>query len=511
MSSASKTDPTTDLPRLLSKLKKTFDETSEDISLAKDVKKTIDQYFKNQFQPDAKSEQELRPEFSKLYHHLSKTTEPSHFRSIREELVHVNKILGQHAGEANQHDFQALSETELDIIDNSEEDQLVKRLRASYEFFFGQDELKRHPRICLFLAIFPGNAVLRKRFLIYWWIGEGLVPHEEDGERVFEELLDLELLIPHGKRPRVSKCQISPWFCCMLITLAKKERLLDIKEKIPHFDLAQSRRACLIAGHSDLGIERESTPPETLRTIFNVNERDLDFPDQWLAKLKRLVVLQLGRCLRGVSRITSLPESIRELVSLEILDLKACHNLENLTDAVASLKKLTHLDISECYLMESLPMGLHSLTSLQVLKGFIIGNSQKTLIRLEHLPNLRTLKRLRIHRGSEATIKKVDFDNLKDLPKVKCIPDKKMPGWLTPSKLMNLETLYIKGGKLSDLSYNKGEKWDNVKYLVLKYTNMSTISNEETRKAMFPSLQYVKKVNWVTKRGEQEKVEFEWP
>ncbi|XP_028764520.1 disease resistance RPP13-like protein 4 [Neltuma alba] len=573
MSSPTKTDPTTDLPGLLSKLKKTFDETSEDVSLAKDVKKTIDQYLKNQFQLDAKSQEKLLPRFWEL-DRLCRTTEPSHFRSIREELVHINKILGQRAGEANQHDFQALSERELKIIEKAEEDQLLKRLRVSYEFFFGLDGLKRDPRICLFLAIFPGNAILRKRFLIYWWIGEGLVSKEEEGERVFEELLDLELLIPHGKCPRVSKCQISPWVRCMLISVALEEKLLKLEPgirdvgKIPYFDPDHSRRTCLIAGHSELGIERESTRPETLRTIFNVNKRDLHFQDQWLAKLKRLVVLQLGRwqvspthhievqdesfltgglktqkllkylSLRGISRITSLPDSIRELVSLEILDLKACHNLENLPDAVASLKKLTHLDVSECYLMESLPKGLHNLTSLQVLKGFIIGNSQKTLIRLEHLPDLRNLKRFSIHIGSEATIEKVDFDKLKDLPKVKClkiswgkavvlqsvsfppelqkldlegIPDKKMPGWLTPSKLINLETLYIKGGKLSDLSHNKGEKWDNVKYLVLKYTNMSTISNEETRKAMFPSLQYVKKVNWVTKRGEQEKVEFEWP
>ncbi|XP_028786368.1 disease resistance RPP13-like protein 4 [Neltuma alba] len=453
MSSPTKTDPTTDLPGLLPRLKKTFDETVEDVSLAKDVNKTIDQYLKNQFLLDAKSQQELRPRFREL-DRLCRTTEPSHFRSIREELIHINEFLGQRASEANQHDFQALSETELNIINHAEEDQLVKHLRASYEFFCGLDELKRDPRICLFLAIFPGNAVLRKRFLIYWWIGEGLVLDEEEGEKVFEELLDLELLIPHGKCPRVSKCQISPWVRCMLIALAKKEMLLVIKEeeKIPRFDLAHSRRTCLIAGHSsDSGIKTESTPPEKSRTIFNVNERDLHFQDQWLAKLKTLMVLQLGRwqvspthhievqdesfltgglktqkllkylSLRGISRITSLPESIRELVSLEILDLKACHNLETLPDAIASLEKLTHLDVSECYLMESLPKGLHNLPSLQVLKGFIIGNSHKTLIRLEHLPNLKTLKRLSIHIGSEATIEKDDFNNLKDLPRVRCL------------------------------------------------------------------------------------------
>ncbi|XP_028764523.1 disease resistance RPP13-like protein 4 [Neltuma alba] len=349
----------------------------------------------------------------------------------------------------------------------------------------------------------------------------------------------------------------------MLIALAKKERLLDRKEKMPHFDLAQSRRTCLIAGHSDLRIKAESTP-ENLRIIFNVNERDLHFQDQWLAILKRLVVLQLGHwqvspthhigvqdesflagglktqkllkylSLRGISSITSLPESIRELVSLEILDLKACHNLENLPDGVASLQKLAHLDVSECYLMESLPKGLHNLTSLQVLKGFIIGNSQKTVIRLEHLPNLNTLKRLSIHMGSEATIQKDDFDKLKDLPKVKClkiswgkvavlrsvsftpelqeldlegIPDKNMAGWLTSSQLTELETLYIKGGKLSNLSSN-GELW-KVKYLVLKYTKMPKIINEETLKPMFPWLQYVKKVKWVT--SVKQEVEFEWP
>ena len=98
----------------------------------------------------------------------------------------------------------------------------------SYLFFFRYHELKHDPRIFLFLAIFPQNVVLRKRFLIYWWIGEGFVANEEEGERVFDELLDLELLMPcsSDKCQRVSKCQISSWARYLLISEANKEKLL---------------------------------------------------------------------------------------------------------------------------------------------------------------------------------------------------------------------------------------------------------------------------------------------
>ncbi|KAI9077759.1 hypothetical protein K1719_040245 [Acacia pycnantha] len=555
-----------DVPTRLNRLKKTFEETFEDVSSAKDVKRIID-HLLNQFPRSQQWEQKLRSQLDRY-----DEVKSSNFRSIRIELTKIKESLAQLAAEADQNDFKALSKTERDIIDKEEpnEDPRVKCLRVSYEFFHRQ--LKRDPRICLFLAIFPEHAILRKRFLIYWWIGEGLVPNEEKGEIVFEELLDLHLLLPHrtDKCPRVNKCKIFPWIRYMLISVANKGKHLKLEtSKIhipPQFNPSYSRRACLIEsktkidGKTELASQIESM--ETLmRTIFNVNKRELDFQHQWLAKLENLVVLQLGRwqvspthhievrdesfltglktqkslkylSLRGISRITALPDSIKELVSLEILDLKACHNLETLPDGIASLRKLTHLDISECYLLDSMPKGLDKLTSLQVLKGFLIGSSLKTPIRIKHLQ--KKLKRLSIHIGSEATIQKDEFDKLKDFKGLKClkiswgkavkeeyslsfpselqkldlegIPHETKPEWLRPSKLEKLETLCIKGGKLKAL-LDKGEQWTNVKYLVLKYTNMEEIK-EETRKSAFPSLQYVKKVEWI-KKGEDEHVQ-EW-
>ncbi|KAK4253297.1 hypothetical protein QN277_010620 [Acacia crassicarpa] len=592
-----------DVRTLLNRLKKTFEEIFEDVSSAKDVKKIID-HLLNQFPRSQQWEQELRSQLDCDYEFKSskfrsipneldqikqslallaaKEVKSSEFRSIRHELDQIKGSLARLAAEADQDDFKALSVMEQDIIDKEEpnEHPLVKCLRVSYEFF--HRKLQHDKKICLLLAIFPEHAILRKRFLIYWWIGEGLVEDEAKGEEAIEQLLDLELLIPYrtDKSPRVSKFQIFPWVRYMLISEAKKEKLLRLQGGIPLFDPHANyfRRFCLIDGKIESASQSESMETlrtiinvnerdldlETLRTIINVNERDLDFQHQSLAKLKDLVVLQLGRwqvspihhievrdesfltglktqkllkylSLRGISRITALPESIKELVSLEILDLKACHNLETLPDGIASLRNLTHLDVSECYLLDSMPKGLDKLTSLQVLKGFIIGSSLKTPIRIKHLQkSLVKLKRLSIHIGSEASIQQEEeFDKLKDFEKLEClkiswgkavkeyslslpsklkkldlegIPHENMPEWLSPSKLGNLETLCIKGGKLKDLLV-EGEPWNNVKYLVLKYTNMKV--KEETCKSVFPSLQYVKKVEWV-KKGEEDDVEYEW-
>ncbi|KAI9118858.1 hypothetical protein K1719_010303 [Acacia pycnantha] len=537
-------------------LKKTFEETFEDVSSAKDFKKTVDR-LKNQLQRARTEEKEV------LRQHLDgfSKIKPSNFCWIREKLAEKSEYLRQIADEAGRYKFEALCEEERKIIEHPDKSPRVKCHQMSYEFFLRFDELKRDPRICLFLAIFPENAVLRKRFLIYWWIGEGLVEDEDEGEIVFEKLLDLHLLLPYrtDKRPIVSKCRVFPWIRYMLISLAtKKEKVLMLKDdNRPRFDPTNSRRICLIAEDH----KRESKFPDDMRTIFNVNERDLDFQPQELSKHKRLGVLQLGRwqvspthhievrdesfltglkaqkylkylSLRGISRITSLPKSIEELVSLQILDLKACHNLETLPAAIASLEKLTHLDVSECYLLDSLPKGLDKLTSLQVLKGFIIGSSLKTPIRIKHLTSLANLKRLSIHIGSEATIQKEEFDKLKQLENLKClkiswgkavdeeytisfppglkkldlegIPHYMKPEWLKPSKLTKLETLYIKGGKLINLLEDESEKWHTVKYLVLMHTKMPSIKNDITLRSKFPSFQYAKQVP----RGNEKIIEY---
>ncbi|KAH1199732.1 Disease resistance RPP13-like protein 4 [Glycine max] len=150
-----------------------------------------------------------------------------------------------------------------------------------------------------------------------------------------------------------------------------------------------------------------------------------------------LPLLESSDLLRGISRISELPPSIAQLESLEILDLKACHNLETLPNYISSMKHLTHLI------------------------------------------NLKELRRLSIHIGSEAVIKDGEFESLGELSALKHLkiswgvsetrysdlpptlkklhlegfPGQKVPEFLKPSKLPSgFKQLKIIGGKLQSMN-----------------------------------------------------------
>ena len=160
--------------------------------------------------------------------------------------------------------------------------------------------------------------------------------------------------------------------------------------------------------------------PEKLVTLFNVNEHSLDTQlnnlekkkskdvkvGNWLSKMNSLQVLYLGRwqksagyhievkdnsfltgltsmaklkflSLQGISIINKLPPFIGMLENLVVLELKDFYNLEELSEGIRLLTKLRNLDISNCYLLGNMPKELSFLTELQVLKGFIVGGSQR--------------------------------------------------------------------------------------------------------------------------------------
>ncbi|KOM51455.1 hypothetical protein LR48_Vigan09g011400 [Vigna angularis] len=425
---------------------------------------------------------------------------------------------------------------------------VLKRFQASY------DALNSHSKVCcLSLSIFPENVVIMKRHIIYWWIGEGFVKRstektaEEEGENVFDELLNSNLIVPHGlaKCPVVNKFKINPWIRHMLVSSVLGEN----KQPFGFYSqITTSSYGCLVLDQQKVEIRGDfASKSDQWRSVFNLGAKYLTIEPQWMAKMKKLVVLQLGRwqespehhievagtefmtdtkaqkhlkylSLRGISRISALPPSIAQLVSLEILDLKACHNLETLPNEITSLKKLTHLDVSQCYLLESMPKGIGKLTELQVLKGFVVGSSNKTPT-ISDLANFKKLKRLSIHIGSEAVIQDKEFENLRK-SQVKCLkiswgvssntkykdidivlpqgleklnlegfPGENTPAWLKllPSEL---KRLYIIGGKLRSIEELKDSTINcKVEILRLKYLKNLQIDIDHIKK-LFPSLKY---------------------
>ncbi|XP_059661005.1 disease resistance RPP13-like protein 4 [Cornus florida] len=347
---------------------------------------------------------------------------------------------------------------------NVEKNILVSPAIANLQLSY--DVLEIQLKLCLLcLAVFPEKAVIKKRALIYWWIGESLVTKsgektaEEVGKEIFAKLIKKGLIqkIPKNtKSPIIDCCRMHPWIRRMLVSVATRGQFFDFNHTgdITH-DYTNSRRACLVSGNqgftgntnSDSNADANSNTNSTeveLLTMFNVDEHYLSFPTDLFLKFKKLVILHLGRwqnvakhhieveneeflnelrsqkhlkylSLQGMSRITAIPSSIVECVNLEILDLRACHNLEKLPNDISPLGKLTHLDVSECYLLESMPKGIEKLSSLQVLKGFVIGHPRQNPCKLGDLALLKRLRKLSIQIGSEATVHEAELCKLKEI------------------------------------------------------------------------------------------------
>eukprot|EP00268_Persea_americana_P010750 TRINITY_DN1438_c0_g1_i1.p1 TRINITY_DN1438_c0_g1~~TRINITY_DN1438_c0_g1_i1.p1 ORF type:complete len:621 (-),score=99.64 TRINITY_DN1438_c0_g1_i1:138-2000(-) len=317
-------------------------------------------------------------------------------------------------------------------------------------------------RCLLFLFVFPGDAVISKRSIIYRWIGEGLIkPNksqtvEQAGEQCFKMLLLSGLILPiskkHDKRPR----------CCIFPSSVKNmlEEVLRTNAKEVGFyfktydkrdltakDYKDDERplSCLPAAKDEQSVIVSSVSSKhktsELLSLFNLNGQYIKCESDKFSKFKLIKVLQLGRwdifsdrhieaadtefleslgtmkdlrylSLQGISRITTLPDSLKRLTNLQILDLRACHNLEALPTGIGLLKNLTHLDVSECSLLDRMPKGLSSLSELQVLKGFIISRKiTSDSCRLKELAVLKNLRKLTINiAGGENAI-----DDLKEL------------------------------------------------------------------------------------------------
>ncbi|XVF52273.1 hypothetical protein PTKIN_Ptkin05aG0006200 [Pterospermum kingtungense] len=199
--------------------------------------------------------------------------------------------------------------------------------------------------------------------------------------------------------------------------------------------------------------KQRQTDLEQLQTLFNVSKQFPDLPEELFSKMRNIGVLYLGRwestaerhmeveatkflkglenmkklrffSLQGISGISNfkkpLGKSLDKLSNLRILDLRACHNLEELPKEIGSLSRLTHLDLSECYLLDKMPKDLSKLPQLKILKGFVV--SKNSSCALADLAALHELEKLSINVNDDSfSINKegVVFSKFKLLKKLK--------------------------------------------------------------------------------------------
>ncbi|KAB8686983.1 hypothetical protein FH972_026339 [Carpinus fangiana] len=341
------------------------------------------------------------------------------------------------------------------------------------------ESLDSTTKLCLLcFALIPENEIVKKRFMTYWWVGEGFVsPEVDDGtleerlsveevaDEIFEQLAKKHCIEPVNEKHRrvVDSYKMNPFIRSAVIVLAKEAGFFDFDDRNwnPSANFKTSYRACLVDGFSQqLAKSSSELDPKKLQTIFNVNEPYPDFfKSEWFSKFKNVKVLYLGRwqssakhhievdgvefleglksmkllrllSLQGILGITELPDSVCKLLNLRILDLRACQNLEALPNGIGSLVNLTRLDLSECYSLDYMPKGIMWLSKLRVLKRFVIGNRlHENSCTLDDLSGLKELRKLSIYTITEDFPNEDDeidlqkFENLESCQNLEALPN----------------------------------------------------------------------------------------
>ncbi|KAJ0262728.1 Leucine-rich repeat [Hirschfeldia incana] len=318
------------------------------------------------------------------------------------------------------------------------------------------EDLEFKHQLCLLsFAVFPENKEVKKTMLMYWWIGEGFIGHEDSENkvtRILDEFSRKGLLEPVEDETKVkpSGYKMDPHVHAAVVYLARFMELFDLyyKGKLK-MKRPERNNVCLVK-RSSLQPEAKASKmqPKGLNSIFNSSERFPDFTFKWFPEMESLKVLYLGRWERtatrhievesteflkdikflrnlrlasfqGISRIENLKDLTCSLPNLVILDLRACYNLEGLPKDIDSLSSLVYLDVSECYMLDRMPPEISRLERLQVLKGFVISQSDNEKdCAVKHLKNLRKLS---------ITVNRYQFevdsfmDSLKDLTKLESL------------------------------------------------------------------------------------------
>ncbi|XP_021815432.1 disease resistance RPP13-like protein 4 [Prunus avium] len=337
----------------------------------------------------------------------------------------------------------------------------------------------------LSLHVFPENAVIKKKVLVHWWVGEGFIDTlgtqvktaEDTANDFFKHFIEKGLIKQEYKkrRPSADSCSMDPSIRYAVIKLAKRDGFFSFDSNgNPTEDFTCSRRACLVKTEEGSSVHElpYRLEQEKVKSIINVNEPNLDFRPEWFSKMKYVAVLQLGRwessaehliqvedseflkglknmrqlrylSLRGVSRITKLPASICKLSNLRILNLNGCVDLEELPEGIGSLKNLTHMDMYECYLISHMPKGLALLSQLQVLKGFVIGEPKSggNYCKLADLSGWEHLRTLSIHVDKTSDSAKRELVSLAKFKKLRSLSISWSRLYGTPKKPLTLKRI----------------------------------------------------------------------
>ncbi|KAH9550487.1 hypothetical protein CY35_10G074800 [Sphagnum magellanicum] len=286
---------------------------------------------------------------------------------------------------------------ELRMQERTVEEELYGRLRLGYDLLFEDWRVKE---CFLYFAAFPEDSEFDFQYILWHWIGEGLVPAHDGDDPPADAFSLLKKLWEK------SLIWSDDWFA-----LAAEDFLVfkvhDVMRDLAFYILEKdcgthpaNQLYLYLAGQNLEEIPKKWTAiPEALRLSLDTNKlgrlpesfyapklvslllgrNPIEFvPASFLSNFPKLRVLDLS-----YGQFYSLPEELGDLKDLVCLDLSHCGNLEILPDTVGKLHVLKFLILCACGMLKYLPSGVVGLTSLQVLHI----NGCENLTWAEHTPS----------------------------------------------------------------------------------------------------------------------------
>ena len=351
------------------------------------------------------------------------------------------------------------------------------------EIFSDLNKEKRFILSCF--AVLTEHAVVKRRLLTYWALGEGhfLCDSKSPEEIVDGILLDFKemgLIQPaiNKRKQEVRSYKMDPLVRSALMNIFQKTELFTFDSNgnvMGNCPTAKGKKAFLVKGKekeklSDKALEKSKASqqqgeqqswldPEELVTLFNVNElspdtklsdlakkksKDVKVVD-WLSKMKSLQVLYLGRWQKSAGyhievKDTAFLKGLKSMEKLKFLSLQGISRINKLPPFISMLKNLVVLDLKDCYNLEVLSEDISSLTSLRYLdisNCYLLGNMPKKLSSLSELEVLKGFIIGDPRRGKLGTLE--DLKGLKKLKKLTIIATRK--DFPTPEDLGALQKL----------------------------------------------------------------------
>ena len=226
-------------------------------------------------------------------------------------------------------------------------DEVLERLEICYEDLKDGEE-----KLCfLYGALYPEESEIFVDYLLECWRAEGFINHANNfkqarnrGHTVLNELIKVSLL----ERSNKSKCvKMNKVLRKMALRIssqsANSKILVKAHEELEDFPRKEEWE---LANRISLMDNRVSTLPETvdchdlLTLLLQRNKYLTSIPELFFTSMCRLQVLDLHG-----TKISALPLSLSNLISLKALYLNSCLDLIEIPASVEALKHLEVLDI----------------------------------------------------------------------------------------------------------------------------------------------------------------------